>query len=217
MGIIQNKIKKIISTQSPLFRQKRLKLFSRLIKNLPKPVKIADIGGTNRFWQKTKFYNKSNYRITTINPMKQSEDSKVLNIKADGRFLDFIPNKKYDISFSNSTLEHLYTWQDQVKMSKEIKRISRYYFIQTPNYYFPIEPHFHLPFFQFLPKRIRVKFMKSHFFQSRTKTVKPDQLIKNINSINLLTEQKLKNLFPESTIKKEKYFGLTKSFIAYSL
>ena len=33
------------------------------------------------------------------------------------------------------------------KMSNQVQRVGKNYFIQTPNYYFSIEPHFVLSFF----------------------------------------------------------------------
>ncbi|MBC8844888.1 class I SAM-dependent methyltransferase, partial [Escherichia coli] len=71
--------------------------------------------------------------------------------------LSEIDDQQFDIVFSNSVIEHLYTWENQEKMAKEVLRVGKYHFIQTPNYWFPIEPHWVFPFFQFLPKSIRIR------------------------------------------------------------
>ena len=41
-------------------------------------------------------------------------------------------------------------------MAAEAQHVGRNYFIQTPNFYFPVEPHWVFPFFQFLPVATRV-------------------------------------------------------------
>ena len=56
--------------------------------------------------------------------------------------------------FSNSVIEHVPP-QLQSKFAEEVARVATRYFVQTPNRYFPIEPHYQLPLFQFLPKGIR--------------------------------------------------------------
>jgi hypothetical protein len=216
MNFIQNQTKKIIFAKSSYFRKQRFNFFYNLIIDLPKPISIADIGGTIDFWKKTPIYKNKNYHITIINLTKDKKNKYIKQIKSDGRYLENIKNKKYDICFSNSTIEHLSAWQDQQKMANQIKRIAKYYFIQTPNYYFPIEPHYHLPLFQFLPKKIKILLIENLKLSGRGSAKNKKQIIKNIDSISLLKYQQLIKLFPESAVKKERFCGLTKSFMVYS-
>ncbi len=216
MNLVQNKIKKIIFSKSQNFREQRNNLFIKLTNALPRPLKIVDIGGTVEFWQKTKLYNNSDYQITLINLDKQIGKNNLNCHKADGCNLKIFKENQFDITFSNSTIEHLNCWQKQIKMAKEIRRVGKFYFIQTPNYYFPIEPHFHLPFFQFIPDSIKKSVIRNSSLEGRGETRNENEIEKNINSINLLTRRKLRKLFPEGKIANEKYWGITKSFIAYS-
>lgn len=83
------------------------------------------------------------------------------------------------------------------------------------NAYFPIEPHFLFPYFQFLPVRVRV-FLVRHFslgWVDRT----PDREAAGalVRSVRLLSASEMKKLFPQSTLYREKVLGLTKSFVAY--
>ena len=43
-----------------------------------------------------------------------------------------------------------------------MQRITKNIFVQTPNKYFPLEPHFLFPFFQFLPLGMQV-WLLTHF------------------------------------------------------
>lgn len=124
-------------------------------------------------------------------------------------------DKEFDVVFSNSVIEHVGGWGNQQKMAKEIQRVGKHYFVQTPNYYFPIEPHFLLPIFQFLPVKRKVWLIQHFTLGWRPKTPDYSEAVKMVNSIRLLTKTELFYLFPKSTVLEEKFLGFTKSFILY--
>ena len=70
-------------------------------------------------------------------------------LEADGTQLPF-GDGEFDVAFSNSVIEHVPP-ELQAKFASEVGRVADRYFVQTPNRYFPIEPHYQLPLFQFLP------------------------------------------------------------------
>ena len=101
-------------------------------------------------------------------------------------------------------------------MAAEVLRVGKHHFIQTPNYWFPIEPHWVLPFFQYLPKALRC-YMTQHFALGHIGKIPNRQLAKaQVEEIQLLTQTALKQLFPNASLYKEKYAGFNKSFIAHS-
>lgn len=78
---------------------------------------------------------------------------KVTAIKYDG--VDFPFNSDaFDICWSNAVLEHVGDFDKQVNFLKEINRSAKFFYITTPNRYFPIEVHTRIPFLHWLPKRI---------------------------------------------------------------
>jgi len=119
------------------------------------------------------------------------------------------------VIFSNSVIEHLGSYSDQSLMANEVRRLGERYFLQTPNRYFPIEPHFLFPFFQFFPYKLKIWLVTRFNLGWFGKIPDENKAREIISSIRLLNKKELKILFPESKIKEEKFLGLTKSFIVY--
>ena len=100
-------------------------------------------------------------------------------------------------------------------MVKEMMRVGRHCYLQTPNKYFILEPHFLVPFFQFLPLKLK-SFLIKHFqmgYMPKAQTNK--EALEIAKSVRLLTEKELTRLFPGVEIHKEKLCGMTKSFYLY--
>ena len=190
--------------------------FTMLLEQDDRPLKILDIGGTQIFWEIMGFLSKAEeIEIWILNlKVEQSKHRNFKMIVGDARNMVEFKDREFDIVFSNSVIEHLTTVADQHRMANEVKRLGKKYYIQTPNKYFPIEPHFLFPFFQFLPLSIQL-FLVTHLKAARGKNIKNRQIAKErITSIRLLTKGELKELFPEANISKERFLGMTKSFIA---
>lgn len=124
-------------------------------------------------------------------------------------------DKEFDIVFLNSAIEHLFNFENQRKMASEIRRVGKYYFVQTPNRYFPVEPHFLLPFFQFLPPNLKYWILTKTRL-SRGKKWRIQKSKGYIEEIRLLTINEMRELFPSCKIYKEKFVGLNKSFTAHN-
>ena len=201
---------------SRIHREKRHRLFLNFCSEFESPVKVIDLGGSDYYWKNLPGAEIERFRITIVNKDDQSEGLNINFIKHDVRDLSFIKDKEFDIVFSNSLIEHISNDEELKKLADEIRRIGKKYFIQTPNYYFPVEPHFLFPFFQFLPENIKVNLAMKHslgWFEKQTDIDKAKEIV---NSVRLLKEKELRVLFPGCKIYKEKYFLLNKSFIVFN-
>lgn len=69
----------------------------------------------------------------------------------DGCALPFA-DRSFDVVYSNATLEHLPSRAAQQRFAAEVMRVGRGWFVTTPNRWYPLEPHYHLPCIQFLPE-----------------------------------------------------------------
>ena len=191
-------------------RARRMERFLALLDTLPRPISLLDVGGRAVFWQGVSLPDVT-IAIANVDPYWCHVPN---GIMMDGRRLAF-QDQSFDVVFSNSVIEHVGSFEDQRRMADEIQRVGRNYWVQTPNRYFPIEPHFVFPFWQFLPKRLRVRlvsrFAIGHY--QRLTPARARQVIYHEN--RLLSESEMRDLFPKATIWKERVLGLTKSFVAY--
>lgn len=197
-------------------RNKRIEFFQSLVKNY-NIKNIIDIGGTQLFWNNFNIDLNEDMQITLLNLHKQETNKNFKSVVGDATDMHQYKNKEFDLVFSNSVLEHVGDYDNQVKMGNEVNRIGKKYFIQTPNKYFPIEPHFLFPFFQFLPKSLKIFLIRHYNLGNFKKTPEKDKAEEIANSIRLISQKELKSIFPEGKIYKEKVFGITKSFIVYNL
>jgi hypothetical protein len=198
------------------FRRKRFAFFLSLLSHVERPVHILDIGGTEEYWKTMGIDQEDELFITLMNLTADPVSyPRMTSMIGDARKIDANDNS-FDVVFSNSVIEHVGTYEDQLKMAKEVRRVGKRYFIQTPNKHFPIEPHFLFPFFQFLPIRVRVWLLQHFDLGWFTKTANPQKAREIVDGIRLLGKHDFIALFPSAALYEEKVMGLTKSYVAYS-
>lgn len=132
-------------------------------------------------------------------------------------------DKFFDIVYCSSVIEHTtvpkelmwgitdqrefekLSFERQKEFAREIVRLGKNYFVQTPSKTFPIESHTWLPLVGYLPRRffLPVLRLSNRFW---VKKAFPD--------FNLLGEREMHMLFPDAEVVKEKKWGLTKSIMA---
>lgn len=200
-------------------RRKRFHIFQNLIERCynKKKITVLDLGGTPAYWNQVYDINKNplNLEITILNlHMPIDVNTKFKYLLGDARDLSHIPDQSFDVCFSNSMIEHLGDLCQQQRCIKEMKRVCRTLYLQTPNLYFPIEPHYQIPFIQFLPIHLRMKILS--IFNRTTVITQYENYLNN--PIQLLSKKDLKFFFAENEyeIILEKLFFMTKSFVVIS-
>ena len=202
------------------FRHRRFFVFETLIEknfSIGSELKILDVGGTAYFWKDKNFLKKYQIEIILLNlDASETGHPQLRAVKGDATDLSEYEDDSFDLVFSNSVIEHLYTFENQEKMAKECMRVGKKFFIQTPNRHFPVEAHYALPFAQYLPDKLvytiltKTKLSRLH----RWRTEKAKQYLKEIR---LLSKKEMLKLFPGATLFKEKFLGMNKSFVAHNL
>jgi len=162
---------------------------------------VIDVGGTDRSWW---FVDWRGPVVRCNIDLTGAEAG--LRVRADGRRLPF-RDRAFDVAFSNSVIEHLGTFDAQASFSQELRRVGRRYFLQTPNRWFPIEPHYLMPFFQFLPVGVQRR-LHTRFDIGTFKRTDP------FGTIRLMTRRELQRLFPEASLVPERWGPFVKSWYA---
>lgn len=197
-------------------RRRRFQLFRSLLDTLPRPIRILDVGGTQFFWHMMEYAAGEAVDITLLNLTPPDVwRPNFHSVAGDGCDMPQFADGEFDVVFSNSVIEHVGSFAAQRRMAREIRRVGRRYFVQTPNRHFPLEPHFFFPGFQFLPLEARVWLLR-HFDLGWFKKIPDYQAARReVESIRLLTRAEVRELFPSATTFEERFAGLTVSFVMY--
>lgn len=203
-------IYRLYARLSPRFRRERMQMFVERL-GIRGDMRVADLGGTPGNWA----WSPARPHLTLVNTRVDFFTDGLPTVCANAVRCPF-KDKAFDVVFSNSLIEHLGTWEEQVRFAAEVRRIGDGYFIQTPNKWFPIEPHYLAPFVQFTPQSLRswiVRWLTPRGWIEKPSVTECDRMV---SEIRLLGERDIKVLFPEAEIIRERFFGLTKSLVAVS-
>lgn len=199
------------------FRVKRFAHFLALLDKLPErsaPVRILDIGGTKEYWRALEpLWRGRKLDFTIVNLDQPDEDDGPYHLRAGNACaLDF-PDMAFDVVHSNSVIEHVGRWSEMAAMAGEVRRLAPHYYLQTPNFWFPLEPHYRSLMFHWLPESYRAARLVKQRRGFRVAATY-DEAMRNIQSVALLTARQVAALFPDARIERERIGLSTKSLIA---
>lgn len=193
----------------PRFRSRRFGVLLRRL-GVTDSDRVLDVGGYPAAWEISGFGGS----VTCLNvDAQEGVRGRFVCVKGDGRRLPY-PGGAFDVVYSNSVIEHVGSWEDQRRFAAEIRRVGRRVWVQTPNRWFPVEPHLVAPFVHFLPRQLQhvlARWATPWGWENRPTA---EQAREFVDSIRLLTFREMQDLFPDCRILRERFLGLTKSFIA---
>ena len=100
-------------------------------------------------------------------------------------------------------------------MASEVARLAPCYYIQTPAFGFPVEPHFKTPLIHWLPMPWRIWLTRTFPLGNYPRAETLDDAMRFLEDAILIDAIRFGKLFPEpAPIHKDRVLGLTKSFIA---
>ncbi len=177
---------------------------------------IIDLGGTSDYWRRVglDFLNEHGFTITIVN-IEETElgEGPFKCMIGDACKID-LPDNAFDIVHSNSVIEHVGDAEAVSAFTCEVRRLAPAYYLQTPNWWFPVDPHFwKVPFFHWMPKAMRTELLARFPIASAGRIKDRTLARKIVEETRLVTGRQLRDLFPDGAFRKELFGGLTKSWI----
>ena len=162
---------------------------------------ILDLGGPGRITSVVKESCKADVISLNISmeQLRSKGPSGIMRVLGDGLRLP-LKNSSVDFVLADNLIEHI-PRKSRRSFALECRRVARRgLFLTTPNYWFPFEPHYFIPFFQYLPHMMRkwilgktnLGWIKRGFYEE----------------IDLLSSRELQSLFPEAHVRRWMLEGL---------
>lgn len=179
--------------------------------------RILDLGGNIETWALAEqpcqltLLNTSEASAGTLRPWRlPANGCRWQAIVGDATDLSQFADGAFDIVFSNSVIEHLGDADRVTRFAREVRRVGRRYWVQTPAWTFPIEAHTGLPFYWLYPRPLRDAWAARH---DRRHADEPWHC--PLAQTSYLRLDELRGLFPDAEIYTERVGGWAKSWSMY--
>jgi hypothetical protein len=179
--------------------------------------RILDLGGEPDYWRlfDRALLQRCKVHVTLVNPQAFEVDDPMFEaVEGDACALEAYPDNAFDLVHSNSVVEHVGDWPRMEAFALEARRLAPRYYVQTPYFWFPVEPHFSAPFFHWRSEQSRARALlkKRHGFAERAADI--GAAMRDVQHARLLDKTQFRFLFPDARHLDERFAGLTKSLIA---
>jgi hypothetical protein len=175
---------------------------------------VVDLGGRAETWLRAPARPKQ-VHVVNLEPPPTDVPEWIEVTYGDACALpDSVARRRYDLVFSNSVIEHVGGHERRLRFAESVHRLADAHWVQTPYRYFPMEPHWLAPGMQYLPVAARVTI--AHRWPLAPA---PDRraATRTVLWTELLDRTQMRHYFPNSTLRAERLFGLTKSLIAFRM
>jgi len=210
------------------FRRARFALVEELIRGISDAsgdgrVRLLDVGGRRDYWTllsedlapKVSIVILNNEEIELETGATPEDGLDVTYELGDARAMPQYADGSFDLAHSNSVIEHVGSLQDMAAMADETRRVAPAYYVQTPYLWFPMEPHYGVPFFHWLPVATRAQLGVR--FKVGYRAQQPDWRsgAALVDHTTLIDQAAMRALFPDAEHRKERFALMTKSLIAF--
>lgn len=201
---------RLMTAYSAETRRRRMADLVRLARLRP-GTRILDLGGTPALWREVPF----SLDITVLNlpgAIKREGEPhhRFSYVAGDACEVHQFGDREFDLVFSNSVIEHVGGAARRRAFAREVLRLGRSYWVQTPSKWFPLEAHSGMPFWWFYSPSVRDAFLR----RWRDKLPAWTEMVAGTCVLEI---DEVRQLFPNAEILVERSFGLPKSYTAYRI
>lgn len=173
-------------------------------------MRVLDIGGDIRAWRLAEVRPA---HLTLLNITTQDVDEPWVSAIV-GDACDPPPLPEADLVYSNSVIEHVGGHQRRKAFAEVVRGAAPRYWVQTPNRWFPIEPHFMVPGLQYLPSGAQATVVRRWPLGNHRQVTDPTQALEDVLDIELLSPAQMRHYFPDGELVRERFAGMSKSLIS---
>lgn len=216
------KIRGLYSDPNSFFnelRKKRAAHFTGIIERIHAAkgsVRILDPGGSPSYWSilGKDYLDAHDVTITLVNLYPQESPGERFEARVGDACALEMEDDSFDLVHSNSVIEHVGSDEKMEAFAGEVRRLAPAYFVQTPNFWFPYEPHMRAPLVHWLPQAAQARIVKAFQLNAEGRIDDLDEARKYLHHNRPLKPGKMRRLFPDADIRIEHLFGLPKSIMA---
>lgn len=183
-------------------------------------LRVIDIGGTGYYWRLVglDFLADNEIDVVIVNDdpdeVQQIGSDRIGFVQGDACDIPF-DDGSFDVSHANSVIEHVGSFANMRAFAREMSRLAPAYYVQTPYFWFPVDPHFfRLPAVHWLPVPAQLALMRRHKIGHLEPAHDIDLAMEYVESRVLLDRTRFRALFPDAEHRFERVLGLPKSMIA---
>lgn len=206
---------RLVEGPDSLGERARLRRWEQFVGRFPDiaQLSVLDLGGTVDAWLRAPI-RPAHVHLVNLEAFPAQIPSWIEADQADVCDLPgWISQRSYDLVFSNSVIEHLGGHVMRRRFAQAVQTLGPRYWVQTPYRYFPLEPHFLGPGFQFVPIALRGPLIR-RWPLVHSPIGDLSEAVEVALTTELLGKVEMRHYFSGAELLTDKVAGVTKSLIA---
>jgi hypothetical protein len=185
-------------------------------------IRVLDAGGRAEYWNMLSPDVADRVHLTILNYSTELADYsertsahvRYENVSGDACHMPQFADGAFHLVHSNSVIEHVGSYGRMIAFASEIRRVGQAYYVQTPNFWFPIDPHIAFPVLHWLPDAVRIA-VHTHFPAGLVKKMDFVSAANLIDDCRMISQRTMRALFPDARHSAERFaLVFKKSLIA---